>query len=329
MLGAQSCTRTVTGVGAVTDQTNANRSISNLFRCPSTSSSHLSFQSGFRTKYSLRSKSIFISCKSSGGSFSGRSSNADDSDGDYLEAFLLVSETIRHYQMRRQGFKEEIKWKSSGHLLPFSVQEKGSRADFNTLGQGFLERFQSPTVFLKISCDGDFLLPIIVGEFAIEKLIDALREDENGDCPNQFQFVRNLVGKLGYKVKMVRITERVINTYFARIYFSKPGEKDTLSVDARPSDAINVAKRCKAPIYVSKQIVLTDAIRIVYSMGRLRDTKSIYDVNLDSPADGPDLLAEELDLVRNMKLAIREERYTDAAMWRDKLMKLRKSRRNH
>lgn len=33
---------------------------------------------------------------------------------------------------------------------------------------------------------------------------------------------------------------------------------------------------------------------------------------ISSAADGPDLLLEELDLVRNMDLAVKEERYTDA-----------------
>lgn len=37
----------------------------------------------------------------------------------------------------------------------------------------------------------------------------------------------------------------------------------------------------QVPIYVNKQIILTDAIRIVYGMGRARDTKSVYDVVLD------------------------------------------------
>lgn len=37
----------------------------------------------------------------------------------------------------------------------------------------------------------------------------------------------------------------------------------------------------QAPIYVNKQIVLADAIRIGYGMGRVRDKKSTYDVSLD------------------------------------------------
>lgn len=226
--------------------------------------------------------------------------------------------------MQKRGFQEETNWKSSGKLRPFSVQATRPRNVLDTLGRNFLQRFQSPTIFLKISCDGDFLLPIVVGEPAIENLINGHWGDEIGASPDQFQFVRNLVEKLDYQVNMVRITERVLNTYFARLYFSKPGKSDILSVDARPSDAINVAYRCKAPIYVNKQVVLTDAVRISYGMGRMRDTKSTYDVSLDSAADGPNFLAQELGLLENMELAIKEERYREAAMWRDELDKLRK-----
>ncbi|KAJ0040471.1 hypothetical protein Pint_28590 [Pistacia integerrima] len=125
---------------------------------------------------------------------------------------------------------------------------------------------------------------------------------------------------------MVRITERVVNTYFAKLYLSKPGKNDIISLDVRPSDAINVANRCKAPIYVSKEIVLADAIRIGYGTGRGRDAKPTYDVYLDSASEGPDSVAEELNLVRNMDIAVKEERYNDAAMLRDKLTELRKSR---
>ncbi|KAE8715907.1 Ankyrin repeat protein [Hibiscus syriacus] len=145
------------------------------------------------------------------------------------------------------------------------------------------------------------------GEFAVEKLIASFRGDENGARPDQFHIFKHVAERLGYEVKMVRITESC--QYFAKLYFTKPGENDVTSVDARPSDAINVAKRFKAPIYVSKQIVLEDAIRIGYGIGRVRDKKSTCDVLLDY---GPDLLIEELNLVRNINLAVKEERYDDA-----------------
>lgn len=56
-----------------------------------------------------------------------------------------------------------MKWQSSSQFVPFSVQKKDPRGDVTSIGPEFLRRFQSPSIFLKISCDGDFLLPIIVG----------------------------------------------------------------------------------------------------------------------------------------------------------------------
>ncbi|XP_059623407.1 bifunctional nuclease 2 [Cornus florida] len=326
MIGAQCWDRTVSGVWKATDPANAGRSISNSLLY---SSNRVSFQLGFqRRRHFRKSKSILVCCRSSRGSFNGKSSHNsnEERDHEYLEAFILLSETIRHYRMCMQGFQEDMTWQSSSQLPPFSVKAKDPRAEFSSIGLAFLRRFQSPTIFLKISCDGDFLLPIIVGEFAVERLIDSSTEDGSGDSPNHFQLVKNLVGNLGYEVKMVKITERVVNTYFARIFFCKPGEKDILSVDARPSDAINVANRCKAPIYVNKQIVMSDAIRIAYGMGRPRGAKCIYDVSLDSAADGPDLLTEELNLIKNLNLAVKEERYSDAAMLRKRLTRLLESR---
>ncbi|OMO55738.1 hypothetical protein CCACVL1_27037, partial [Corchorus capsularis] len=319
MLGAQPCVRTVATFWTFSDQ------IKNA-PYPTASSCSL-HSSSIRLRFTMQRcrppKPILISCRSARGSnnFDPQSSNGDNQDHQFLEASVLVSETILHYRMLRRGFQQDLIWQSSlaRRHRPTSMPK------ITTIGQAFLSRFPNPTIFLKISCDGDFLLPIIVGEFAVEKLIAASWGDDNGDNPDQFQLVRNMVEKLGYEVQMVRITERVVNTYYAKLYISKPGESDVISVDARPSDAINVANRCKAPIYVNKQIVLADAIRIGYGMGRVRDTKSTYDVSLDSAADGPDLLTEELDLVRNMDLAVKEERYSDAATLRDKLVKLRKS----
>ncbi|KAF8043383.1 hypothetical protein BT93_A1656 [Corymbia citriodora subsp. variegata] len=325
MLAAHPCVRAISGYGAAGRSRAGQLTIAG----PCTSSS-------LRASVPLRGgrrrcrggvKSSPVSCRSSRGSLGGGSSCPDDGDadaggdGDYLQASVLLAETVSHYRMRRRGYQVDMRSQLSSQLHPFAIKARGPSVD-----QGFLHRFQSPTIFLKIVCDGDFLLPIVVGEYAIEKLIDALHSGEDGVCADQFDFVKDLTDKVGFEIKMVRITQRVANTYFARLYFSKSGKDDVLSVDVRPSDAINVAYRCKVPIYVNKQIVLRDAIRFGYGTKRMRDRKPVYDVLLDSASDGPDALAEELDLVKNMNLAIKEERYNDAASWRDKLMKLRKSK---
>ena len=75
---------------------------------------------------------------------------------------LTDAETLRHHRLRKQGFHEEAK-QSSGAFAPFYAQVKDFRAGVNAIGLGILRRFQNPTIFLKISCEGDFLLPVVVG----------------------------------------------------------------------------------------------------------------------------------------------------------------------
>lgn len=58
---------------------------------------------------------------------------------------------------------------------------------------------------------------------------------------------------LGYTVTQVRITEIIANTYYARIHITRPDpaggpDPDARDIDARPSDAINLAVRCGAPM---------------------------------------------------------------------------------
>lgn len=233
-----------------------------------------------------------------------------------------------HYKMRRHGFREDSIWQASSsrqNLPPFAVRASESRVGVLPIGLGFLRQFKHPTIFLKISCDGDYLLPLIVGDAAVEKLLDVPPlQGHIEEGPDQFHFVSSLVDKLGHEVKMVKLTSREFNTYYASLYLGKPGDNDVICIDSRPSDAINVARACQAPIYVNKTIVLEDAIKIGYG-GRPQSTKPIFDVILDSAPEGPDPILEELKLVRNMDLACKEERYIDAAMWRDRLKKLQNS----
>ncbi|EFJ05321.1 hypothetical protein SELMODRAFT_449179 [Selaginella moellendorffii] len=191
-----------------------------------------------------------------------------------------------------------------------------------------LYRARNPAIFLKVLSDSDVLLPIIVGETAVTMLMKALHDEEKSGRPNHYQLLRQIVGALDFEAKMVRITERVRDTYYARIYFGQDGKKALTSVDARPSDAINFAVRSKIPIFVNKSIVESDAVRPVYSTPVPWDTtgersrKSSY---LDSPDDAHDPIAEEITLMKDMLMAVVEERYADAARCRDQLNKHRLS----
>ncbi|CAL5338401.1 unnamed protein product [Camellia sinensis] len=64
--------------------------------------------------------------------------------------------------------------------------------------------------------------------------------------PTMYQVVKQMVDKMGYAVKVVRVTKRVHEAYFAQLYLTKLGnETENVSFDLRPSDAINIAVICK------------------------------------------------------------------------------------
>ena len=75
--------------------------------------------------------------------------------------------------------------------------------------------------------------------------------------------MKNMLEALGYRVTKIRITSLVGNTYHARIHFGrsrgiKPADSapsaTEVDIDARPSDALNLAVRFGAPIYVNKDV---------------------------------------------------------------------------
>lgn len=106
-------------------------------------------------------------------------------------------------------------------------------------------------------------LPIWIGMAeanAITRALDNLKPER----PMTHDLLLNLITALGYKVEKVEINELASNTYFATILLrlNDPALKvDSLKpIDARPSDAIALALRAKAPIFVSAQVIADGTI---------------------------------------------------------------------
>ena len=71
--------------------------------------------------------------------------------------------------------------------------------------------------------------------------------------PLTHDLIRNLLNALGAKLQRATITDLRNNTYFALLSLELRGE--TLEIDSRPSDAIAVALRMKAPIYATTEVL--------------------------------------------------------------------------
>jgi len=108
-----------------------------------------------------------------------------------------------------------------------------------------------PIVILKDESD-DRLLPIWVGIFEANAI--ALRiEDIETPRPMTHDLLRNLLESLQAKVEKIVVSDLKDNTYFAQIHLDVDGT--ARQVDARPSDAIALALRTEAPIYVEQSVL--------------------------------------------------------------------------
>ncbi|CAL0322381.1 unnamed protein product [Lupinus luteus] len=183
-----------------------------------------------------------------------------------------------------------------------------------------------PAIVLKMEDATGLLLPIIVSEMPSVLLMAALHNVPIAR-PTLYQVVQDMVDKMGYEVRLVRVTTRVHEAYFAQLYLTKVGnEANCVSFDLRPSDAINIAVRCKVPIQVNKGLAYSDGMRVIET-GKFSTQLPSLDgrlfTEMDRPSAKPCTETVEFNLLHNMLKAVVEERYQDAALWRDKLNRLR------
>ncbi len=109
----------------------------------------------------------------------------------------------------------------------------------------------SPIVVLKDENE-KFFLPIWVGIFEANAIALQL-ENIATPRPMTHDLLRNMIAELDARVTRIVINDLRDSTFFAQIRLIV-GEK-TLEVDARPSDAIALALRAEAPIFVAQSVL--------------------------------------------------------------------------
>ena len=109
----------------------------------------------------------------------------------------------------------------------------------------------NPIVMLKIS-DSDQIIPIWIGLLEATSIASVL-QNVTFERPMTHDLFKNFLGKLRITLLKVEICDLRDNTFFARIFFSS-GE-ETFDMDARPSDAIAIALRFGAPIFVDDKVI--------------------------------------------------------------------------
>ncbi|PIA52765.1 hypothetical protein AQUCO_01000555v1 [Aquilegia coerulea] len=254
-------------------------------------------------------KSGMICCGFSSSSGNGSmAENFNENDDEYVNSSVVEAVEVKSGS---DGFM--IKMRDGRHM----------RCIHNSPQGGHLADYAPhPAIVLKMEDGSDLLLPIIVLEMPSTLLMAAIRNVQIAR-PTLYQVMAEMVEKMGYVVKLVRVTKRVHEAYIAQLYLSKVGnETDIISFDLRPSDAINIAVRCKVPIQVNKYLAYSDGMKVIEPArhaARAPFSDGLLFTELDRPDGKPCDEAKEFDLIRNMLIAAVEERYRDAGMTADHL----------
>jgi bifunctional DNase/RNase len=113
----------------------------------------------------------------------------------------------------------------------------------------------SPIVVLKDD-EEKFFLPIWVGIFEANAIALQL-ESVSTPRPMTHDLLRDTIAQLGARVTRIVINDLRDSTFFAqiRILVKNGGGERTLELDARPSDAIALALRTEAPIFVAQTVL--------------------------------------------------------------------------
>jgi len=126
----------------------------------------------------------------------------------------------------------------------------------------------TPIVILKDK-DGDRVLPIWVGVFEANAIALQI-ENVSTPRPMTHDLLRNIITDLDGRVDRIVVSDLKDNTFFALIHLTVKGEG--IAVDARPSDAIALALRTRAPILVEESVI-DNAKTVDFGSERLDDNK--------------------------------------------------------
>ena len=109
----------------------------------------------------------------------------------------------------------------------------------------------SPIVILQ-DIEKNTLLPIWVGIFEANAIALQIERIDT-PRPMTHDLLKNVLLHLNAQVSKIVVSELRENTFFAVIHLDIEG--DTMVIDSRPSDAIALALRTDAPIYVTEEVI--------------------------------------------------------------------------
>ncbi len=173
-------------------------------------------------------------------------------------------------------------------------------------------------IFLKGSADKR-ALPIFIDDQQAQSIVVQINKVQI-PRPLTHDLFKSVLDTIGCEMVRVEVSDLINDTFYARLVLDFKGK--ILDFDARPSDAICLALRFGAPMYVDENVLEKAGIILSEETGEQEvEPVAVKEKGEDAPSEPstPDILKEKLDK------AIEEERYEDAAKLRDELKRLTSS----
>ncbi len=160
---------------------------------------------------------------------------------------------------------------------------------------------------------GNRRLPIIIGGFEAQAIAIEM-EGIKPPRPLTHDLLRNIIDTFGASIQDVCINELRDGTFYAKINLE--GSSAPQEVDSRPSDAIALAVRFGAPIFVADSVMAEAGIIP-------EEEEDSSDIAKTKPAETVKKHVSKLEqLQASLKEAIEKEDYEKAAKLRDEIRKL-------
>ncbi len=159
-------------------------------------------------------------------------------------------------------------------------------------------------------------LPVFVGA-AEAQAIAVHVEGMTVPRPLTHDLFKKVLDCMECRVMRAVVTDLVDGTFYAVLTIERDGV--ATDVDSRPSDAIALALRCGAPIYVAR--------KVMDQAGIVLEERSRGEAEATPPARSSEPSGLEALHARLAK-AVREENYEEAARIRDEIKRLRDPHKN-
>jgi bifunctional DNase/RNase len=178
----------------------------------------------------------------------------EDDDDPLLEDLFSESE-----EAELEEIEAQLQRLLGGEPSSSEMEERASRfaggRELEVRVTGVYERIehgQPRALLVQVRDNYGRTVPIVIGPFEAHAIVSALNDDAP-PRPMTHDLTRNILTRLGVSIDRVVIDDLWQGTFYAKIYLLHGDEE--IEIDSRPSDAIALALRFRAPIYMAESVL--------------------------------------------------------------------------